>query len=85
MRKWITATAILVAWAVPAIAQQQKMLGDDKTPILQQIEEKKRQSEDIDRAYRQTVKQTPGGTVQAKEDPWKDVRTAPSTSSKTGR
>jgi hypothetical protein len=78
MRRVLTAALALAVLAGPAYAQDERQ----KDPAELERERQKKEMEDNERAYNETVRRTRTTAPAAKVDPWRGVRPADNSSSK---
>ena len=73
--KRLSIGAILLAMLVgPAFAQQPSM--DSKDPAILDQEQKKKDSEEVDKRYKSTLDKTRQETAPVRADPWSKMRGA---------
>jgi hypothetical protein len=78
MRRVLTAALALAVLAGPVYAQDERQ----KDPAELERERQKKEMEDNERAYNETVRRTRTTAPAAKVDPWRGVRPADNSSSK---
>lgn len=81
MRVYVLAAVSIVLLAESALAQE-KMGLSNKFPIEQQLEDQRKQADEVDKRYKATIKNTMKDATRAKVDPWAGVRPAEEQSSK---
>ena len=64
--------AIIASLAVPAYAQEEQ--NDPKAELNKALAKKKKEAEEIEKAYNETVKKTREQPVAKKQDPWANMR-----------
>ena len=73
--KRLSIGAILLAMlAGPALAQQPSM--DSKDPAILEREQKRKDSEEVDKRYKATMERTRQNTTAPRADPWSNMRGA---------
>ena len=66
--------ALTAALIVPAHAQMDNDEKNNKAELQKAMEKKKKESEDIEKAYNETVNKTRDRPVAKKMDPWANMR-----------
>ena len=75
MRRLLTAVAATALLSAPAVAQFNMGSGSKESTKTRYTEEEKRKEAEVEKAYRETVKNTKSATTEA-YDPWRNIRPA---------
>jgi hypothetical protein len=75
MRRLLAAVAATALLSAPAAAQFNMGGGGDSKSKTRYTEEEKRKEAEVEKAYRETVKNTKSATTEA-YDPWRNIRPA---------